>query len=182
MIVTNARNYQYLISTLGVLDPTSDQSLTDVLNTTQALGSASSAAATYFQDAQTSSTANFSQAASLMSNLSKLETQAPETFKTVTAGIAENLRDLAGASSDTATAYTLKNLAAQFSNASLAGSLSGMSGSDSSTKGLKGYSSPKNPLLAAFMTQAQDPDVFNAINTVIGLNIAKAGRQAGISS
>lgn len=178
MAVNSVSNYQSLIATLGTLDiggtqssGSTSQTLLDALN---ASGSSSSTS-------QASTSATISQTATLLSTLSKISASDPEKFKEITKGVAEDLNTAAEDASDPVQAYTLKNLAAQFSNAAISGSLSDITSAtltgNTLTNGstsLKGYGSSSKSFLSSYFSTGQAQSAIDTVNTLLTTNIVES--------
>jgi len=174
MAINGINTKQYLIGMLGVLNPDSSQVDTD---------SAASAVGTFMedptsgatgQDSSSVSQANFSQAASQLSTLAQLQSQAPEKFKALAASIAKDISSAAQESGDPLQKFMLKTISGQFSNAALSGSLASLATGGQGNKQVRGYGGGAGANISLFsptMAQGQGADVFNQIEDMIASNL-----------
>lgn len=176
MSINGIDTTQNLIGILGALNTDPSQVDTD---------SAASAVGTFMVDPTSGSTsqdssgvsqANFSQAASQLSTLAKLQNQSPETFKALAKSIAQDISTAARQSASPIQKFMLTSLAGQFSNASASGSLTSLApAAQSGNRQLRGYGGAQATQVSLFspaMTQGQGADVFNQVDDVIASNLA----------
>lgn len=176
MAINSVSNYQSLIATLGALNVDSTQTSATSQTLLDALNSDSSSS----ESSQASTSTTISQTATLLSALSKISSNDPEKFKEITKGVADDLNAAAEDSSDPVQAYTLQNLASQFSNAAISGSLSDITSStlagnfSSSGSALKGYGSSGKSFLSSYFSTGQAQSAVSTVNTLLTTNIVES--------
>jgi hypothetical protein len=162
MTIKGIGSAQNLVSSLGLYDTSTsessanDDTLFDVL------------------ESEETSSANISQAASLMSTLATLQKSDQAEFKTAAGEIATNLRAAASQTSGTVDTYELKSLAGMFSNAATTGSLSSLSSTGSGTSSLRGYGSSGKSLLSTYLAASQNSDISSTIQSVVSSALRSA--------
>lgn len=176
MSIDSIGSRQYLIATLGVLDPNStDETSSDPMLASTSTSSSTSAIPSMLDTSSDSDSSglktNFSTAASLLSTLSQLQKQDPTAFKKATSEISDSLYKAGEESTDATQSYTLNSLAAKFSNASVTGSLTAATPSKTGNT-LRGYGGSSGNLVSSFLSQNLSTDLSSAVNTMIAGKIS----------
>lgn len=161
---------QSLIASLGYLDIDQSQDTSDS-SSLASIGS-STAASAFTGMSSGASPTSISQIGSLLSSLSKLEKSDPEEFKQRASQMASDFNDAASQCSDTLQSYALKNMAAQFSNAGLTGSMSSINLGGTAKTLAKAYTAQAGMSLLDYMDGSQGTDFSGQLTSIMQTNLA----------
>jgi hypothetical protein len=162
---------QSLIGSLGYLDIDQSQDTSDS-SSLASIGSTSAASAYSSGMSSGASPTSISQIGTLLSSLSKLEKSDPEEFKDRASQMASDFNDAASQCSDVLQSYALKNMAAQFSNAGLTGSMSSINLGGAASTLAKAYANQSSLSLLDVMNGSQGSDFTGQLTSIMQTNLA----------
>ncbi len=178
----NSVTRQSLIASLGCLDPSqcmngAGSGAIGVLGALSPLGSGGQPDPTSTLGQAAS---GISKVAQLLSSLAQLEQQDPEAFKKVTAEIAKDFNEASGECADPLQKFSLKSLAAQFSNAAIKGSLAQFNLAQASSTMIRAYSSQSSMAMLDALGSSKTAKAYGQMNSLLQTNLPSTGRKVTV--
>jgi hypothetical protein len=151
---------------LGMLDILATDSSSDTDDSSGVLGVSSSGSSASSLYGSSKSASDISETASLLSEMSRLQSQDPDKFKDMAKDIAEKLHEEAKDSDDSTQSFSLDSLASQFSNAALTGSMKSLLPASSGAS--KAYGTTRPTLLSLALGGDDDStSILEMVNSVV---------------
>lgn len=163
---------QSLISTLGYLNPEDTQDVSDTSSLASMLSNNQQTTNPYANSNSGASATGISKVGYILSNLAKLQKDHPESFKENAAAMAKDFHDAASQCGDTLQRYSLESMAAQFSNASISGSMRSINLGSTTSNLMRAYAGQSSLSLLDYMNGAQGTNFSGQVTSILNNNLS----------